>query len=303
MKKLYLLFIFCAFNAFSQDLNMQDGTFNRCAPDMFFDSGGPAGTYSSNETFVTTICAENAGEFVIIDFTSFNTQLNVDTLTIYDGDSTAAAPLGTFSGVAGPGTVVASDLNATGCLTFEFVSDGSGTTTGWEAEIICTTPCQTIGPSIDSTVPEANGAGVVLISAGDQVDFVGSATFSDDVTGATYEWNFGDTNTATGTNVSNIFAAPGEYTVTLIVTDANPLGCSAIRQITVFVLGENIVVDQDTFTVEELVLDVLIDSPCAAVSNITWSTGTDFNDDNGIGYFANDGSIFPFTDGLSLIHI
>ncbi|WP_298899435.1 choice-of-anchor L domain-containing protein, partial [uncultured Psychroserpens sp.] len=300
MKKLYVLFILLSYISFGQDLNMQDGTFNRCAPDLFFDSGGPGGPYSSDEALVTTICPENAGEFVIINFTDFSTQLNVDVLTVYDGDSTAAPVIGTYSGVAGPGNIVASLLNMSGCITFEFVSDGAGTTTGWEAEIICTVPCQTITPSIDSTTPEANGGGVILINAGDQVDFVGSATFSDDGTGATYEWDFDDTNTATGTNVSNIFAAPGSYDVTLTVTDNNPLGCSVSRDINVFVLGENIVVDQTTFTVEELVQDVLIDSPCAQVSNITWSTGTNFNDDNGIGYFANDGSVFPFTDGLIL---
>ncbi|WP_230935006.1 choice-of-anchor L domain-containing protein, partial [Psychroserpens luteolus] len=300
MKKLYVLFVLLSYISFGQDLNMQDGTFNRCAPDLFFDSGGSGGPYSSDEALVTTICPENAGEFLIINFTDFSTQLNVDVLTVYDGDSTSAPVIGTYSGVAGPGNIVASLLNMSGCITFEFVSDGAGTTTGWEAEIICTVPCQTITPSIDSTTPEANGGGVILINAGDQVDFVGSATFSDDGTGATYEWDFDDTNTATGTNVSNIFAAPGSYDVTLTVTDTNPLGCSVSRDINVFVLGENIVVDQTTFTVEELVQDVLIDSPCAQVSNITWSTGTNFNDDNGIGYFANDGSIFPFTDGLIL---
>uniref|UniRef100_UPI0026289EA8 choice-of-anchor L domain-containing protein n=1 Tax=uncultured Psychroserpens sp. TaxID=255436 RepID=UPI0026289EA8 len=298
MKKLYILFIFLSFQAFSQDLNMQDGTFTRCAPDLFYDSGGPGGAYSSDETLVTTICPENAGEFMYINFLDFSTQLNVDVLTVYDGDSTSAPVIGTYSGVAGPGTIIASDTNTSGCITFEFVSDGSGTTTGWEAELVCAVPCQNIFPTIDSTVPEANGAGNILVILGEQVEFNGSSTFSIDGTGATYEWNFGDSNSAMGTSVTHTYTAPGTYQVTFTVTDANPIGCSFGRVIDVIVVGENIVVDQDTYTVEELVTDVLIDSPCAEVSNITWSTGTDFNDDNGIGYFANDGSIFPFTDGL-----
>ncbi|SDR67155.1 gliding motility-associated C-terminal domain-containing protein [Formosa sp. Hel1_31_208] len=298
MKKLYILFILLTYNAFSQDLNMQSGSFNRCAPDVFYDSGGAGGAYGSNENFVTTICSLNAGEFIILEFTEFNTQLSADVMTLYDGTDTAAPVIGTYSGVAGPGTVIPSAGNTSGCITIEFVSDGMGTTTGWAANIICAVPCQTITPSIDSTVPDVNAAGVVLINAGGQVDFNASATFSSDGTGATYDWNFGDTNTGTGTSVSNIYANPGTYTVTLTVTDDNPVGCSESTTITVFVLGPNVVIDQTTFTVEELIQDVLIDSPCAQVSNITFSTGTNFGDDNGIGYFISNGSDFPFTDGI-----
>ncbi|MEY8849848.1 choice-of-anchor L domain-containing protein, partial [Psychroserpens sp. XS_ASV72] len=62
----------------------------------------------------------------------------------------------------------------------------------------------------------------------------------------------------------------------------------------------NVLVDQTTYTVEELVIDVLIDSPCAQISNITFSTGTNFGEDNGIAYFSNPDGGFPFTDGLLL---
>ncbi|MBO6631192.1 MAG: hypothetical protein JJ936_06455, partial [Psychroserpens sp.] len=120
MKKLYFLFIVLANSiAYSQDINMQDGTFNRCAPDVFYDSGGPGGAYGSNENFVTTICAINAGEFIVLEFTEFNTQLGADVLTIYDGPDTASPVIGSYSGVAGPGTVIASDTNTSGCITVE----------------------------------------------------------------------------------------------------------------------------------------------------------------------------------------
>ena len=62
----------------------------------------------------------------------------------------------------------------------------------------------------------------------------------------------------------------------------------------------NVLVDQSTYTVEELVVDVLIDSPCAQISNITFSTGTNFGEDNGIGYFTNPDGGFPFSEGLLL---
>ncbi|WP_456438671.1 choice-of-anchor L domain-containing protein, partial [Psychroserpens sp.] len=62
----------------------------------------------------------------------------------------------------------------------------------------------------------------------------------------------------------------------------------------------NVLVDQTTYTPEELIIDVLIDSPCAQISNITFSTGTDYGEENGIGYFSNPDGGFPFEDGLLL---
>ncbi|WP_353777473.1 choice-of-anchor L domain-containing protein, partial [Winogradskyella sp. 3972H.M.0a.05] len=60
----------------------------------------------------------------------------------------------------------------------------------------------------------------------------------------------------------------------------------------------NVVTDQTTYTVEELVEDILIGGECAQISNITWSTGTDFGDVNGIAYFSVDGDGFPFEEGI-----
>ena len=83
---------------FSQDLSMQNGTFNRCAPDIFYDSGGEFGNYGDNEDLVTTICPENADEFIILNFTLFTTQLGLqpDIMKIYDGEDNSSTLLGTF---------------------------------------------------------------------------------------------------------------------------------------------------------------------------------------------------------------
>jgi gliding motility-associated-like protein len=68
-----------------------------------------------------------------------------------------------------------------------------------------------------------------------------------------------------------------------------------------------IVVDTTTYTVEQLVNDVLINSECAQISNITWSTGTAFTNGsgelnpNGIAYFEKNGSSFPIEKGLLLM--
>ena len=190
MKKiLFITSLIFTFLGFSQDLPMQDGPFVRCEPDKFFDSGGEINNYGDNENFTTTICAPNADEFIILDFTVFNTQLNADILTIYDGDDTTAPPLGTFSGGVSPGLVQASDANTSGCLTIEFTSNASSNGEGWVANIACARPCQTITASIDTTTPEPNPSGVVVILPGTEVTFNGSANFSVPDTVATYFFN------------------------------------------------------------------------------------------------------------------
>ncbi|AUC82868.1 choice-of-anchor L domain-containing protein [Lacinutrix sp. Bg11-31] len=59
-----------------------------------------------------------------------------------------------------------------------------------------------------------------------------------------------------------------------------------------------ITVDIAQYTVTELVEDILVNSPCSTISNVTSSTGTDFGSDNGIGYFEANGSGFPFESGI-----
>ena len=61
-----------------------------------------------------------------------------------------------------------------------------------------------------------------------------------------------------------------------------------------------ITVNDTTFTVEQLVQNVLISSDCALVTNITSSTGSNFGQANGIGYFSQNNSNFPFADGVIL---
>ncbi|WP_282032684.1 choice-of-anchor L domain-containing protein, partial [Winogradskyella eximia] len=303
-KTLYILTLIISTFSFSQDILMENGSFTRCAPDKFYDSGGEFGNYGNDENLVTTICPQNADEFIILNFTSFTTQLGAqpDVMNIYDGDDVTAPLIGSFQGPATVGAVSATDTNVSGCLTVEFISNSSGNIDGWEADILCATPCQDIVASISNSNPAPNASGVIGILPGDSVDFSGSATFSIDDTDATYNWDFGDFNLATGADVSHTFATAGTYTVTLTVSDNNPQGCSDTTTITVFVLGPNVVVDQETFTPEQLIQDVLVDSPCASVSNIIASTGSTINATlpNGIGYFFSNGVDFPFEDGLLL---
>ncbi|MDB9712948.1 choice-of-anchor L domain-containing protein, partial [Flavobacteriaceae bacterium] len=65
-------------------------------------------------------------------------------------------------------------------------------------------------------------------------------------------------------------------------------------------VAPNVTVDQCTYTIEELVTEILINNECADVSNITYSTGTNFDDVNGIGYFSEPSNNFEFSQGIIL---
>jgi gliding motility-associated-like protein len=115
----------------------------------YVDSGGIAAAYSSNENIVTTICPNNLGDLVTVNFTSFNTEASWDGLYIYDGNSVTSTPIlstnaagfgqltqpGAFWGIVSPGSVTAT--SASGCLTFKFISDGFINNAGWTSDITC----------------------------------------------------------------------------------------------------------------------------------------------------------------------
>lgn len=76
----------------------------------------------------------------------------------------------------------------------------------------------------------------------------------------------------------------------LIITSLFWLGC----------FSQAITVDTNTYTIPELVTDVLVNKTCVPVTNISWRTGTNFGSSNGIGYFQNTNPNFPLTSGVVL---
>jgi gliding motility-associated-like protein len=65
-------------------------------------------------------------------------------------------------------------------------------------------------------------------------------------------------------------------------------------------ISQSITVNTTTYTVPELVTNVLVNSPCLSVNDINWSTGTNYGSSNGIGYFENTNPNFPMQRGVIL---
>ncbi|MDQ3111232.1 MAG: hypothetical protein M3R17_15190 [Bacteroidota bacterium] len=109
------------------------GSYTTCGG-TFYDSGYTS-NYSDNENNTTTICSSIAGQYISASFNTFNLESCCDNLTIYNGNSTAAPLIGTFTGTSAPCNTVSTAAN--GCLTFSFISDGSITYSGWDATLTC----------------------------------------------------------------------------------------------------------------------------------------------------------------------
>ncbi len=106
-----------------------------CAGDHFVDSGGLNGNYSNFENKTTTIFPVNSGDRIKAVFNSFNIETGWDFLRIFNGPNENYPLLFSGTGTYIPAYFASSD--ATGALTFKFTSDNVGTSSGWDATIIC----------------------------------------------------------------------------------------------------------------------------------------------------------------------
>ncbi len=118
-------------------VNGTTGNYTVCSA-TFYDSGGSGSNYSNSESKTTVFCPSTAGQCMKAVFTSFNLEDNFDYLSVYDGNSTSAPMiLGSSFTASSPGTITATSINTTGCLTFKFSSDGATVSSGWSANITC----------------------------------------------------------------------------------------------------------------------------------------------------------------------
>lgn len=231
-----LVLLISGFSMAQAPINMtpanNNQTFNTCNG-FLIDSGGQGGPgYSNNESIVITICPDTPGEIISIVFNLFaldptntGTQQNpnVDFMSVYDGTSTAANTLGTYTGTQLQGVVIeATQLNASGCITLEFYSNSVGTGQ-FTASVSCETPCA--DPQAGGVILNGITSDSIRVCVGDTVAFQDQGSFAQQGFNlVNYMWDFMDGDTANGTAVQHVYDVPGYYNVQLFVTDDN--GCS-----------------------------------------------------------------------------
>lgn len=99
--------------------------------DTFVDTGDLLAPYSGNEDY-TTIIQPAFATSVTMTFTSFDLELNYDSLWIYDGLPNSTL-IGGYTGTVSPGTVTAN----TGIMSLRFKADPFVNNAGWTATWTC----------------------------------------------------------------------------------------------------------------------------------------------------------------------
>ncbi len=275
----------------AQVFSITDATISTCTG-AFLDSGGQgASGYQNNESYVSTICPDVPGDAITVTFPTFNLSAQgpnpIDAMTIYDGNSTAAPTIGTYTGTELQGlSPTATFFNTSGCLTFMFTSNAAGTGI-FAGSITCFTPCDP--PVSIASWSEPNIPGLVCV--GESIQFDGSAsTASSPFNVISWEWDFDDGSAPfQGPIASHSFSEPGEYIVQLNILDDN--GCNNVNLVDLQVLVSTTPSFAGTVESIETCLGATVDLT-AVTSPTTWTGLPENNFGDGI-YMPDDpGSCF-----------
>ncbi|MEN8899607.1 MAG: fibronectin type III domain-containing protein, partial [Nonlabens sp.] len=104
--------------------------------DTIYDTGGPTGNYSNNETYTITYLPENVGDLVTLNFTLVDLEECCDTLEVFDGLDVNAPAF--TSDLESPASFRATNVD--GAITIRFDSDSSVNAAGWVADYTCAAP-------------------------------------------------------------------------------------------------------------------------------------------------------------------
>lgn len=91
-------------------MNNSSNSVNCGASHNFYDSGGAGADYGDNESFTMTFSPNTTGRYINISFNNF-TLSEGDVLSFYNGNSTSAPLIGTYTLDASPGTIAASNVD------------------------------------------------------------------------------------------------------------------------------------------------------------------------------------------------
>jgi PKD repeat protein len=120
-----------------ESYNMHNGSETTCDA-MFYDNGGPNSNYSNRKSYTMTFLPGADNRMIKVSFSEFALEEDYDFLYIYDGTSTNATLIGSYTGSTSPGEVTAT--NSQGALTFQFSSDQAVNASGWKAHVTCFDP-------------------------------------------------------------------------------------------------------------------------------------------------------------------
>jgi PKD repeat protein len=141
---------------------------------------------------------------------------------------------GSETGGTGPFTYAwtfGDGATGTGSLTptHVYANHGSYTATLTVTDALGKTSSASTTVTVNDVAPTANAGGPYSAAPGAAITFSGSATDpgANDAAGFTYLWNFGDNTTSTLQNPTHTYAAAGNYTVTLKVSEASGLSGTA----------------------------------------------------------------------------
>ncbi|WP_367389765.1 choice-of-anchor L domain-containing protein [Lewinella sp. LCG006] len=148
-----------------------DGGSTNCSGELY-DSGGPDGDYGNNENNVFTICPNQPNQCINFTLQYYNMEYNdfavTDQLIFYDGDGTNPGTIITtlggndFGGTSATSGVCFAVQASSGCMTIQFISDGTSTFQGFAGSWECSSQaCEindpvTISPGASATEIEAS---------------------------------------------------------------------------------------------------------------------------------------------------
>jgi len=175
-----------------------------CAGTLY-DNGGQTGNYTDNTDSKVTIAPIGAST-VTLTFTSFSFESNYDYLYIYDGPSTASPLIGQYDGNTLPnGGTITSTYSS---ITLRQTSDQGLTMSGFELNWQC---------ALSTVPPVANFSANTTNTCSGIVQFTDMSTDGP----TSWSWDFGDGGSSILQNPSHTYTTNGQYTVTLVATNAN----------------------------------------------------------------------------------
>ena len=163
-------------------LNQNSGT---------FDDGSGSTSYNNNSS-CTWLIQPTSNGVITLNFNSFSTESGYDYLRIYDGNSTSATLLGTYSGTSLPPSITSSGNS----LFLRFTTDGSQTRAGWN---VTYSSCSFSKPTISSSSTTLCNQNILFATVANS--------------GFTYQWVKDDTPIAGATSNTYSTNSIGDYKV------------------------------------------------------------------------------------------